>query len=218
MPARISYPLLIHHQWTQIRFRKVAVVVASFLRSARANRFACSIPEQRLLLDLATGIQQGALPLVFCLQCPLDRGEGVHVLDLGLGPELRLSRRTHADVRIHAKTSLLHADIAYVQILEDLLQGPEISASRGGGPDVGLAHDLDERNASPIEIDGCRARVTVVNRLARILFHVQARNAVLVVTSALFLTDGNGSPSRERLIELRYLVTLRQVGIEVVLA
>src|SRR6202030_1832266 len=79
-------------------------------------------------------------------------------------------------------------------------------------------HDLDERNAGPIEVDGSRARVAVVNRLAGILFHVQARYADLDVVSVLVFSDGDGSPSRERLIDLRDLVTARQVGIEIILA
>ena len=73
--ARLAYPLLIHHERTEIGFREIPIVVASFLRSAWPNGFARAVPKQRLLLDSSAGVQQGALSLELGLQCPLDRGE-----------------------------------------------------------------------------------------------------------------------------------------------
>ena len=54
--------------------------------------------------------------------------------------------------------------------------------------------------------------------LARVLLHVQARYSDLDVSARRVLADRDGSSSRERLIELRYLITLRKVGIEIILA
>src|SRR6266478_5307418 len=183
MRPRIGYPLLVHDQRTEIGFGEVAVIVTSFLRSARSNRFARTPPQQRLLPDLPAGIERGTLPFEFGLQRPLNRGERVHVLYLGLGSELRLPGRTHADVRVNTETSLFHTHVADIEILQDLFQCPEVGACSGGSPDVRLAHDLDEWNASPIEVNGGRAGITVVNRFAGVLFHMQASYSDLDVAS-----------------------------------
>ncbi len=71
---------------------------------------------------------------------------------------------------------------------------------------IRLAHDLDERRAGAIEID--ERNVAFVQQLAGVFLHVNAQNA----------HAENFAAGRERLVELRDLIALRQVGVEVVLA
>ena len=64
------------------------------------------------------------------------------------------------DVRVDAKASLLHADVADVEILQYLPKRPQIRAGFLCRAHVGLAHDLDQRNAGAIEVDRGHARDT----------------------------------------------------------
>src|SRR5258706_8321569 len=125
---------------------------------------------------------------------------------------------TDADVRVHAKTSLLHAHIAHLEVLEDLLEGAKVGAGVRGGPDIGFAHNLYERHSCPIEIDRGRARISVVNRFPRVLLHVQSRDPDLELGVGIFCGNRDESTRSKRLIELRDLVALREVGIEIVFA
>jgi hypothetical protein len=79
-----------------------------------------------------------------------------------------------------------------------------VSILRGG--DVGLGDDLDERDAGAIEID--EGALRLMEQLARVFFHVDAADADLA----------DAAVGGDRLVELRDLVPLRQIGIEVVLA
>jgi hypothetical protein len=86
-------------------------------------------------------------------------------------------------------------------------------------PKIGPADDLDEGHAAAVVVEAgeaVRIRKAVVQRLARILFHVYAPDPDAVPRAGrLVLEEPVG---RERLVVLRDLVALRQVGIEVVLA
>ena len=75
------------------RVREVAVVVRLFLAAHRAGLVAVRVVEARLLHDLAAALDQLDLPLDLEVDRPLDEAEGVEVLDLGAGAELRLCPR-----------------------------------------------------------------------------------------------------------------------------
>ena len=163
-------------------------------------------------------VERRALAGELRLQRALHAGEGVHVLDLRLRPEPALAAKPRAHVGVHAQASLLHADVADPRILEDLLEHAEVGTRLGRRAHVGLAHDLDERHAGAIEVDGGHAGIPVVDRLARVLLHVDARDAHLDLAALVGLADDEDAAGGERAIELRDLVPLGQVGVEVVLA
>ena len=71
---------------------------------------------------------------------------------------------------------------------------------------VRLGDDLNERHTGAIQIDERFGRR--VNQLSRVFFHVNPTQADAADMSA----------RRQRLFELRDLISLRQVGIEIVLA
>ena len=81
-----------------------------------------------------------------------------------------------------------------------------------------MADDLDERHAAAIEIERGRAiriREAVVQRLAGVLLEVDADDADPPRRAARLELERPAG--RERAIVLRDLITLGQVGIEVVL-
>src|SRR5665213_3867152 len=97
----------IENQWRQIRIREVTIIVALFLRSCRPHGSVCRVPEHRFLANGFPAIQHRTLTLELALQRSLNCRERIHVLDFGLGSELRDAVQTSADVRINAQASLL---------------------------------------------------------------------------------------------------------------
>ena len=102
---------------------------------------------------------------------------------------------------------------------QDVAQPGEELGGLGRRAHVGLGDDLDERHAAAVVVDvGAAIGIgeALVQRLAGVLFHVDAREA----DAAALAVDGDveAAAERERPLVLRDLVALRQVRIEVVLA
>ena len=87
-----------------------------------------------------------------------------------------------------------------------------------GRAQVGLRHDLHQRDAGAVEIDEAHRRVLVVQRLAGVLLEMQPLDADRRSASPSVEVDDDLALADDRLLVLRDLVALRQVGIEVVLA
>ena len=76
----------------------------------------------------------------------------VHVFHLGLGAQLRLAARAHADVGVAAQRALLHVAVADAGVEDDLLQARQVVGGLLGGAHVRLADDLDQRRAGAVEV------------------------------------------------------------------
>ena len=98
-------------------------------------------------------------------------------------------------------------------------QAAEELCGIGGGSQIGLAHDLDERRAAAVVVD-VRLAIGVeepfVQGLAGVLLEMHPRDAD--THRARRPGEFDRALARERLLVLRDLIALRQVGIEVVLA
>ena len=175
------------------------------LRAHHARLAGRGIEEPRLLIDSAARFEHADLPRHLEVDRGAEEAEGVQILDLRARAE-RLAGAAHRHVRVAAQRSFLHVPVAHLGVHEDLPQPREVLRGVLRGADVGLRHDLDERHAGAVEIDP--RQLAVVDRLPRVLFHVDAADAHVADAAA----------RRERAIELRDLVALRQVGVEVVLA
>src|SRR5215831_6986392 len=88
----------------------------------------------------------------------------------------------------------------------------------GGRADIGFRHDLDQRHAASIEIEICgspRILKSFMKRLTSVLLHVNALYADFLFRSVY--GDLDEAVLRKRTVVLRDLVSLRKIGIEVVL-
>ena len=163
------------------------------------------------------------LALDLGLQAPLQEAEGVHVLELGLGAE-GLPRPAHRDVGVAAQRALLHVDVGDAQLLHQAAQLGEEGPGLFGRGDVGLAHDLHQRRAAPVEVDqrvvgpvDAARGAAGVDQLAGVLLHVHPGDAHPQVAAVLQL-HVQVPADAQRQVVLRDLVGLGQIGIEVVLA
>ena len=93
------------------------------------------------------------------------------------------------------------------------MQGLEIGHRFLGTAHVGLAHDFDERHGGAVEVE--IAVVAFVDVFARVGFHVDAGNADALGLAAD--VDVQMPEFAQRALELRNLVVVRHVGVEVVL-
>jgi hypothetical protein len=112
--------------------------------------------------------------------------------------------------------AFLHVAVAHFQVLQDRAQLAQIRASLGGSADIGLADDLEQRDAGAVVVDQAGVAVLIVNVLAGVLLHVDAREADRSVF-AIDL-DVDATLGADRQLVLADLIALGQVRVEVVLA
>ena len=132
-----------------------------------------------------------------------------------LVPSLVVAAQAQRHVGVAAERALLHVAVADAEVAHQRPQRAHVLGRLVGGAQVRLADDLAQRHARAVVVDQARARVGV-HVLARVLLQVdagQAHRARLAVQAEL-----DGAALAERLVELRDLKALGQIGIEVVLA
>ena len=134
-------------------------------------------------LDRPPRRDQLALALELGFDPALEEAEAVHVLQLGLGPQLLAAGRAHGDVGVDPQAPLLHVDVGDAELAHRLAQQARPLGRFGGVAQVGLGDDLDQRRAAAVEVDQRGggavdpARVADVDRLRRVLLEVGAVDA-----------------------------------------
>ena len=155
----------------QIRFGEVSIVVALFLDPHRPE--LTSARSMGCELDAPAPLELGDLLVAEVLQGAFYRCERVHVLDFLLRPE-RLPRASDREVGVDAEAAFLHAAVGDLQVLENLLERAKVPARVMRIPKIGLAYDLDQWHAAPIEVNGRQPWKPIVQRLACVFFQVQS--------------------------------------------
>ena len=124
----------------------------------------------------------------------------------------------HRHVGVDPQRALLHLAVGHTGGHEDRAQLGDVLAGLVRGAQVGAAHDLEQRHAGTVVVDGgvagARDAATAahVGRLARVLFEMGPLDADLFARGEL-----ERSLDVDGLVVLRDLEVLRHVGIEVVL-
>ena len=204
-----------HDQGRKVRIGKIAVVPALFLGPHRADLPPHLIPEQRQRFHRAALRDDPGLSLDLEPERLPQTGEGVEILDLRLPPRSAGAGRTDRHVRIHAQASLFHVAVAHVEVFEHPLELLQELPRFGRAAQMGLRHDLDQRKPGAVQLDGGPPAEAVVKGPARILLQVKA----LDPDGASILPIGRveATPAGQRTFELGDLVSLGEVGVEVVL-
>src|SRR5690606_25594445 len=208
-------PGLIQLQRQEIGIREIAIVVRLLLAPHRAGFAAGCVEQARLLIDRAAVLEDLDLPARLVLDRLADEPDRVHVLDLAARAE-RLPGPTHREVHVAAQRTLIHIAVAGAEITEDRAQLGDVGRRLLRSPQVRLGDDLHESDARAVQIDVALGRMLVVQALARVLLHVQARDADLL-DRAVRQIDQELPLSHDRPRILRDLVSLRQVRIEIIL-
>jgi hypothetical protein len=79
----------------------------------------------------------------------------------------------YRQVGIHPEASFLHVAVGHLDILEQLLQRDQVESSFSRRTQVGLTHDLGQRDAGAVEVDRAHARDAVMKRLPGIFLQVE---------------------------------------------
>ena len=201
----------------QIRIWEVAIVVGFFLGAHRPRLAAIRIVQPRLLHDLAAALQQFDLPRDLEVDGFLHEAERVEVLDLGARAELFRTVLPHRHIRVAAERSLLHIAVADRKITHQRMDLLQVGDRFLGRAHRRLRDDLDQRRTGPIQVDAGRAPEALVQRLACIFLKVSTRD-VDALDGAVVEHDVDRTTADDRQFVLADLITLRQIGIEVVLA
>ena len=179
-----------------------------------------AVPQARLLDHAAAVFDDADLALDLVLHRGADVAEAVHILNFGLGAELFGIFEHHADVGVAAQRTFLHVAVRNARVEQDFFQLGEVLEHFVSGAQVGLGDDFYQRCAAAVEIDvGACGGVgeAIVETLAGVFFHVQARDADPLVV-AIRVGDDEEAVLGDGLVELRNLVALGTVRIEVILA
>ena len=144
----------------------------------------------------------------------LHEPERVDVLELGARAEPVLAAQADRHVRVAAQLALLHVGLGDVEPAHEPVQRAHELGGLLGAGQLGRGDDLDERHARAVEID-VRDRADV-GVLARVLLEVDALQLHALDRAAEDQIEV--AVLAQRLVVLRDLIALGQVGIEVVLA
>jgi hypothetical protein len=121
---------------------------------------------ERLLLDLSPGLGDRRLARDLGGDAALDEAEAVHVLELGLRPELNRAGGPDRDVGVASEAALLHVHVGDSELAQRRAeQGQPLTGLRTGA-DVGLGDDLHQRRAAAVVVDERRAGAVDPTRLA----------------------------------------------------
>ncbi len=176
---------LVDHERQQVGIREVAVVVRFFLRAHRPRLAAVRVVQARLLHDLAAALDQLDLARDLVVDRLLDEAERVQVLDLGARAELRLALRAHRDVRVAAERAFLHVAVADLEVAHERVDLLHVRDGFLGRAHVGLRDDLEQRRAGAVQVDAREPVEVLVQRLARVLLEVRARDADRLLRAVL---------------------------------
>ncbi len=206
-------------QHRQVGLGKIAIVVRRLLAAQRFRAAGVGVEAARLLGHGLALVEERRLAGDFVLDGARHVLERVEVLDLDLGPELGLFRPLDRDVGIAAQRALLHVAVARAGEHQELMEAAQIVLGLRRVPDFRLGDDLDERHSAAIEVDQADVAESapagpVVQELAGVLLEVQTMDA----NGARVLGERQDAALGERPVELADLISLRKVGVEVVLA
>ena len=130
---------------------------------------------------------------------------------------LVLTRAADRDVDVCAQVAVLHVAVTGAKVTHDLAQLGDIGGGFLGATDVRARDDFHQAHAGAVQVHKRHRRVHVVDRLAGVLFHVDALNPHHACSTIAKLHQ-HFAFAHDGVIELRDLIALRQVGVEIVLA
>src|SRR5207248_8289195 len=116
----------------------------------------------------------------------------IQILDLGFRAEFSLSGSAHRYVRVAAKTALFHVAVVDLEPDEDRPQPAEKLCGVRRRHDVRFGNDLDQRNATSVEVEvGSAARIgkPFVQRLSGVFFQMDATDSDAPLNAAARVLD-----------------------------
>src|SRR4029450_6301987 len=173
------------------------------------DALALEVEAERRLLHAATLLEQPGLAAYLRPHRALDRAERVQVLGLGAGAE-RPPRPPQRDVGVAPEVALLEVGVRGADVAQDRLQRAQVGAGLLRRAQVGLGDDLDQRYPGAVQVDARAPAPALVDRLAGVLFHVDARDPDRLRLGLRIDLDQQPAPARERLLVLGDLVALRK--------
>ena len=151
----------------------------------------------------------------FVLDGALDSLDGVHVLHLGTYAVFCTALGTDRKVYVTSHGTVCHFALCNTSVTEEHLESFEICLDLSRAGKVGLAYDLDKRNACTVEVNVCGVLSEIVNELTCILLHVDLLDTNTLLTCRSI--DLNGTVHRNGSKPLCGLICRGKVGIVVAL-
>ena len=149
-----------------------------------------------------------------------DEADRVHILDFATCTEFAAGT-THGNVHIHTHGALIHIAVTCSKIANNGPQFGHISLSFIRRAHIRFGNDLHQRNAGTVQINKRHGWMLIVHGFSCILLQMQAFNADFNFFEITFFIRANRNVDdplpNNWVFELGYLITLRQIRIEIVL-
>ena len=208
-------PGRVNHQRGQIWVRKITIIMRVFLGSHGTRDPAARIKQPRFLINRAAGFPHLNLPARFGFHRLHDKADGIHILHFAARAKT-LSGLADGDIHIGPHGAFIHIAIASAQIAHDLAQLGEVSAGFLGAPHIGFRDNFHQRHTGTVQVNEGFCRVLVMLGFTGILFQMQPRDAD-GLCAAIGQFNINRAFADDGMGVLADLITLRQIGIEVIL-
>jgi hypothetical protein len=141
----------------------------------------------------------------------LDEAKRVQVFEFGAGAEFRGTSRFERHVCVAAEMPLLEIRIGDAEVAQDPAQRAQVGGGLRRRAQIRLRDDLEQRHTGAVQVDAGAVgpgRAHTMNRLACILFHVDAREADPARFGAWLHHDVDPAFGADRLFVLGDLVAL----------
>ena len=192
-----------------------------FFRTERLRRAGLAVVVARLLDERATAFNDRDLPLDLVVDAVTNEGNGVEILQLDLGAEVRGADGANRDIGVTAQLPLLHVAVGDAAVNHRRANRREIRVGLFGRVHRRIGDDLHERGAGTIVVDERIGRTVV--QFADVFLEVDAGERNFFVLSHK-VAGGSGEFDFDRateadgLVVLGDLIVLRGVGIKIVFA
>ena len=222
-----AYPLdppFVDHQRRQVGIGEIPVILRVFLAAHGACLVFVRIVQPCFLHHVAPVLDRFDLATDFELDRLMHEAKAVQVFYFASRAETGIAGRTHRHVGIAAEAPLLHVAVTDADPHDERMERLGVGNRFFRTSQVGLGDDLQQGRAGAVQVDaGHVARMrtvrfkSLVQRLAGILFQMRASQCDFD-RATRGRNDRNRASLHNRNLVLRYLIPLRQVGVEVILA
>ena len=142
---------------------------------------------------------------------------GVYVFHLAAAAQFIRTVRAHRNIDVAAHGAFIHIAVAGTEITQN---GTKLF-QKGSGlfrrTEIRFGHNFHQADPCPVQINKSFLRIKIMNGFAGILLNMHPLNADILGRS-VFQINCNLSLADNRILELRNLIPLRQIGIKIVFA
>ena len=197
-----------------VRFWEVPIIVSVFLASHRSGFALVIIEPASFLNDTLTSIQQTGLPLDFIVNGTGDCFQRVQVLDFCTSTQFFIIWLHDGNVDIATQRTLLHLTVTNSCILQQQADFFYKCLCFFRRANIRFCYDFNQRNPATVIVCQRNSVEIIMNQLTGIFFQMNPVDSDIFLS--FFCFNFYQTINTQRTLQLRNLISLRQVRIKIV--